>query len=345
MKFGVIISRKMIDRSSSDPYGRLYSYLNEMEDLGYDMGWCGQHRFSPSTAFGGDTASEPAAPLIMLAALLARTRRMRVCTNIMLLPAHHPVEIAEEVSTLNEMSNNRFVLGAGIGYQREEFETVGWDFKTRATRLEECLEILRLAFAGGRFSYAGRHFNIPPCTLMPPPMPGAATPLWIGAVSEPAMLRAGRLGDGWLISFAEHLIELQVKISRYKAVAAEHGRPATLCLMRDLHIARTRAALDSNWLPNVIKVWQSYHDLGSKADRDELSKQVMFGGKAVSLEEFAPNRAVVGSPDDCILEMQRIRDLINPEYVFLTPTGVPDPEQQVRELRLFAQEVMPLFRS
>jgi alkanesulfonate monooxygenase SsuD/methylene tetrahydromethanopterin reductase-like flavin-dependent oxidoreductase (luciferase family) len=176
-------------------------------------------------------------------------------------------------------------------------------------------------------------------------MPGAATPLWIGAVSEPAMLRAGRLGDGWLISFAEHLVELQAKIGRYKAVAAEHGRPSTLCLMRDLHIAPTKGALDPNWLPNVIKVWQSYDDLGSKADRDELSKEVMFGGKAVTLEEFAPNRALVGSPDDCVREMQRIRDLINPDYVFLTPTGVPDPEQQVRELRLFAQDVMPLFRT
>ena len=107
--------------------------------------------------------------------------------------------------------------------------------------------------------------------------------MWIGAVSEPAMLRAARLGDGWLISFAEHLEELQGKVRRYKALAAEHGRPATLCLMRDLHIAETQAAIDPNWLPNVVKVWQSYDELGSKADRDELSNQVMFGGKSITL--------------------------------------------------------------
>jgi alkanesulfonate monooxygenase SsuD/methylene tetrahydromethanopterin reductase-like flavin-dependent oxidoreductase (luciferase family) len=169
--------------------------------------------------------------------------------------------------------------------------------------------------------------------------------LWIGAVSEPAMLRAGRLGDGWLISFAEHLMELQDKVRRYKAVAAEHGRSSTLCLMRDLHIAPTREAIDGNWLPNVSKVWQSYETLGSKADRDELSNQVMFGGKTVTLEEFVPNRAIVGTPDDCIRELQRIRQLIDPQYLFLTPTGVPDPDQQIAELRLFAQEVMPMFRS
>jgi alkanesulfonate monooxygenase SsuD/methylene tetrahydromethanopterin reductase-like flavin-dependent oxidoreductase (luciferase family) len=71
----------------------------------------------------------------------------------------------------------------------------------------------------------------------------------------------------------------------------------------------------------------------------------MFGGKQVTLEEFAPNRAVVGSPEDCIREMERVRDVIDPEWLFITPTGVPDPEQQIRELRLFAREVMPHFRT
>src|ERR1043165_9720394 len=101
MKFGIIINRKMIDPASSDPYAKLFSYLNEMEDLGYDLGWCGQHRFSSRTAFGGETATEPSAPLMMLAPLMARTRTMKFCTNIMLLPAHHPLEIAEEINTLN----------------------------------------------------------------------------------------------------------------------------------------------------------------------------------------------------------------------------------------------------
>jgi alkanesulfonate monooxygenase SsuD/methylene tetrahydromethanopterin reductase-like flavin-dependent oxidoreductase (luciferase family) len=345
MKFGIIINRKMIDRNSSDPYGKLFSYLNEMEDLGYDLGWCGHHRFSGSTAFGGETATEPSAPLAMLAPLIARTRSMEFCTNIMLVPARHPLELAEEINTINEMADNRFILGGGIGYKQDEFENCGWDFKTRAKRFEECLEILRLAMTGERFSYKGNHFDIDNVMVQPAALRGEIPPLWIGAVSEPAMKRAGRLGDGWIVSFAEHLLELRDKVATYKSIAAEHGRPSTVVLMRDVHIAPTRDQLDPNFLPNIIKVWQSYDNLGSKADRDELSNEVMFGGKQVSLEEFAPNRTVVGTPDDCIAEMQRIKDLIDPEYLFITPTGVPDPEQQIRELRLFAKEVMPHFRT
>jgi len=345
MKFGVIINRKMIDRRSSDPYGPLFSYLNEMEDLGYDLGWCGHHRFSTSTAFGGDEATEPSAPLPMLAALAARTKTMQFCTNIFLLPARHPLEMAEEINTINEMSNNRFILGAGIGYKPDEFENCGWNFKTRARRFEECLEILPLAMKGEPFSYQGNYFTIDDVMITPPPLRGEVPPIWIGAVSEPAMKRAGRLGDGWLISFAEHLMELKDKVATYKAIAAEHGRSSTLALMRDVHIAPNREQLDPNFLPNIVKVWQSYDNIGSKADRDPLADEVMFGGKQVSLDDFAPNRAVVGSPDDCIREMERIRDAINPEWFFITPTGVPDPEQQIRELRLFAKEVMPHFRT
>jgi len=345
MKFGVIVSRKLIDRSAPDPYARLYDYVGEMEGLGYDMAWCGQHRFSDTTAFGGDVASEPSAPLIMLTALAARTHSIKLATNIMLLPAHHPIEIAEEINTLNEISNNRFILGAGIGYKPDEFENVGWNFKTRAKRFEECLQILRLALTGETFSFNGKHFEINSCKVVPPPLNNEKVPLWIGAVSEHAMLRAGRLGDGWLISFAEHLLELQEKIQRYKEVASEHNRTSTICLMRDLHIAPTRESLDPEWLPNVVNVWNAYNDLGSVADRDALSNEVMFGGKSVSLEEFVPNRAIVGTPEDCIRELGRIRDIINPEYVLLTPTGVPNMGQHIDELRLFAKEVMPLFKQ
>jgi alkanesulfonate monooxygenase SsuD/methylene tetrahydromethanopterin reductase-like flavin-dependent oxidoreductase (luciferase family) len=345
MKFGVLVNRAMLDRNAGDPYGKLYAYLNEMQDLGYDIAYVGQHRFSPKTAFGGSQATAPSAPLTMIAALLARTSRIKLCTNIMLLAAHHPLEVAEQINTLNELSNNRFILGAAIGYVPHEFESVGWSFRTRAKRFEECIEILRLALTGEQFSFSGKHFTIPPCTLQPPPLPGAEMPIWIGAVSEPAMQRAGRMGDGWLIGFAENLVELRDKVARYKAIAAQYGRPSTLCLMRDLHIAPSRRQLDADWLRKVATVWQAYAGAGAEPDRDETSKAVMLGGKEITLEQFAPDRAIVGDPEDCIREMHRVKELINPEYVLLTPTDVPDPDQQIRELWLFAKEVMPLFNG
>lgn len=345
MKFGIIVNRKLIDRTSSRPYDRVYRYIEEMEDLGYDLAWCGHHRFSDKTAFGGDTASEPSAPLTMLAPLMARTSRMEFATNIMLVPARHPLELAEEINTLQEMSGNRFVLGAGIGYKPDEFENCGWGFKSRASRMEECIAVLRLALAGGEFSFTGKHFRIENVTVTPPPLPGTSTRIWIGAVSEPAMQRAARIADGWEASFADHMLDLAEKVQRYRAIAAEHGRPSTLALMRDVHVVPSRERIDPDFLKNVIQVWQAYGDLGAMPDRDAESSAVVFGGKQVTLEDFAPHRAVVGTPDDCIRELESIRALTDPEYLFITPTGVPDPDRQIEELRLFAREVMPHFKT
>lgn len=346
MKFGFNVSRKMLDFQSDKPYERLYELLREMEDLGYDIGYVGQHRFADRTAMGGEVASEPSSPLVMLAALFARTQRIKLCTNVMLVPAFHPLELAEQINTLAEIAGDRFVLGGGIGYKPDEFENVGWRFKSRANRFEESLEILRMALSGREVTWQGKHFTIDGCRVFPPPLPGQRpVPIWIGAVSEPAMLRAGRQGDGWLISFAEHLLELVDKIARYKQVAREHGRSSTICLMRDLHIAPAKAAIDPSWLPNVAKVWHDYASLGAVADRDQTASDTLFGGRKMTLEEFAPNRAVVGTPDDCARELERIRELVNPDYLLLTPTGVPDGAQQVEELRLFAREVLPHFRT
>jgi alkanesulfonate monooxygenase SsuD/methylene tetrahydromethanopterin reductase-like flavin-dependent oxidoreductase (luciferase family) len=115
--------------------------------------------------------------------------------------------------------------------------------------------------------------------------------------------------------------------------------------MRDLHIAPTKAQLDPSWLGNVATVWQAYAEAGAEPDRDAASREVVLGGRQATIEEFGPNRAIVGDPEDCIREMNRVKALIDPDYVLMTPTGVPDPEQQIRELRLFAKEVMPAFRS
>ena len=92
-------------------------------------------------------------------------------------------------------------------------------------------------------------------------------------------------------------------------------------------------------------MWGAYDDIGSKADRDALSDEVIFGGKQVNIDEFTPNRAIFGTPDQCAEELQRIKEKVNPEYVTMISTGVPDIEQHRHELRLFANEVMPAFKD
>src|SRR5438132_1020914 len=131
------------------------------EASGFDSCFFGEHHqdhdgFLPS-------------PLIVAAAVAARTTRLRVGTSVILLPLHHPVHVAEDVITLDLVSKGRVILGVGIGYQPADFRAFSVPMEDRAGRFEESIEILRLCWAGDKFSFRGKHYvleNLAPDRLI-----------------------------------------------------------------------------------------------------------------------------------------------------------------------------------
>src|SRR4029079_12005811 len=119
------------------------------EPVGFDSCFFGEHHqdrdgFLPS-------------PLIVATAVAARTSRLKVRTSVILLPPHHPVRVAEDVITLDLVSKGRVILGVGIGYQPADFRAFSVPMEDRAGRFEESIEILRLCWAGDKFSFRGKH--------------------------------------------------------------------------------------------------------------------------------------------------------------------------------------------
>src|SRR5499425_1217370 len=115
------------------------------EACGFDSCFFGEHHQD----HGGFLPS----PLIVAAAVAARTTRLRVGTSVILLPLHHPVRVAEDVITLDLLSRGRVVLGVGIGYQAADFRAFSVPMEDRLARFEESFEILRRCFAGEPFSF------------------------------------------------------------------------------------------------------------------------------------------------------------------------------------------------
>jgi alkanesulfonate monooxygenase SsuD/methylene tetrahydromethanopterin reductase-like flavin-dependent oxidoreductase (luciferase family) len=138
------------------------------EDLGFDFVSTSEHHFE-------DDAWSPS-QLPILANIAARTSRIRLHTNVFLLPLHQPLRVAEDAATVDILSNGRLDLVCGTGSVEEEFVAFGVDPKTRWSRFWEEMEILRLAFAGEPFTFEGKHFSIPS-----------------GAGSVPALGRRSRL--------------------------------------------------------------------------------------------------------------------------------------------------------
>jgi probable F420-dependent oxidoreductase len=115
---------------------------------------------------------------------------------VYILPLRHPLEVAKATATLDVLSGGRFILGAGAGWMREEFEQLGVDFATRGARFDESIEVLRKLWRGGMVEHRGRFFDFP--RLQMSPAPSRAVPIYIGGASAAALRRTARLGDGWL---------------------------------------------------------------------------------------------------------------------------------------------------
>lgn len=145
-----------------------------------------------------DPRNDLADPLVAMAWAAAATTTLEVGSNIMVLPQRNPVVLAKELATLDAFSGGRVVLGAGVGWAKEESDAVGVDFTSRGRRLDEAISALRELWGSEVSTYSGNHYRFADAYSFPKPARPGGIPILIGGESKAAMQRVARLGDGWL---------------------------------------------------------------------------------------------------------------------------------------------------
>jgi probable F420-dependent oxidoreductase len=159
------------------------------EELGFDSVWATEH------ILVGAEAVEPYgrvyAPLVTLAWLAGLTERVALGTSIVLAPLHHPIHLAKETATLQEISGGRLILGVGMGWHESEFRFLGVPFRGRGRRGEEAIRALQ-ALWGGERSFRGDLWSFEDATFAPLPSPEPE--IWVGGSSAAAIRRARQLG-------------------------------------------------------------------------------------------------------------------------------------------------------
>jgi probable F420-dependent oxidoreductase len=167
----------------------------QAEALGFDDVWVSEHIIVPKDANYPPSPSFYD-PVLTLTWAAAFTRRVRLGTSVLVLPMRHPLPLAKELATLQNLSQGRLILGAGVGWLEAEFAALGAPFHERGRRMDEGIALMRAAWTDDPITFPTRWIPAVVKEMRMQPRPMAPIPIWIGGASEPALKRATGL-DGW----------------------------------------------------------------------------------------------------------------------------------------------------
>jgi probable F420-dependent oxidoreductase len=204
-RFGVFLPSYIWDDDGPERARNLVAFARRVEELGFDSLWVTDHLLAARHFYSADFLE----PLATLAVAAGATERVRLGTSVLVLPTRQPVVLAKELATLQYLSDNRFILGAGVGWNQAEFRATGGDKTQRGRRTDEILDIAIPLMEGETVTYHGRYFTIDEVSITP--LPTRRPELWIGGGSQlanekspdlptlvPAVKERILKADGWI---------------------------------------------------------------------------------------------------------------------------------------------------
>lgn len=174
----------------------LAAIAHTADEAGLEFLSCSEHVAVPS----GEAATRGVVywdPLSTLGFLAAHTRRIRLATAVLVLGYHHPLEVVKRYGTLDRISGGRLILGVGIGSLAPEFELLGADWPSRASRADEAIQALRASMGVSEPAHSGSYFQFEGMTVQPSALQ-PRVPIWVGGRSRASLRRAIRGADGWM---------------------------------------------------------------------------------------------------------------------------------------------------
>jgi probable F420-dependent oxidoreductase len=193
--YGVPMSCPMNPAFTSGP--ALAALAVQAEVAGFDAAYVTEHP-APSQRWREAGGHDALDPFVALAVMSYATTRLRLLTNLTVIPYRNPFLLAKASATLDVLSGGRLTLGAGVGYMKSEFAALGVDFETRNARFDEYLQVLKLAWTGETVNFEGTFVSARGVTPHPPTVQRPGPPIWLGGNSKLTRRRVAEVADGWM---------------------------------------------------------------------------------------------------------------------------------------------------
>lgn len=318
-------------RTAADLYRDALEIARACEAAGLDSVWTSEHHF-------WDDDYMPSL-LVVSAAIAAVTERIKIGTGVLLAPLYHPIRLAEDATTVDLISGGRLILGLGLGWRAEEFDRLGVPMSDLGRRMTETVKILRASWSSEVFTLEGRHFELGPTNTTP--KPARPIPIWIGGFADPALRRAGRIGDAYFGSGVA-LEDLGRRISIVRSAIEKAGRnPSqfTLAVHEPVWVAEDPEREFEEIAPHLYYSRWKYRDMGGEFGRgpsDPLpSPPPLDDDTKASLRQAL----ILGTPEEVAKRVSEFREVMGERSHFVARSNYPgiSLEKTLRSITLLGQ--------
>lgn len=335
MKYGILLT-SVYDRATPatrqrDEHAEL---VRTAEQAGFSLMVAGQHFLGAELRYFQ--------PVPWLTYMAGQAPTMDVATGIVLLSMVNPVDTAEQMSTLDVLTDGRARFGVGLGYSPHEFDAFGVRKGERVPRFEESLSLIRKLWSGQKVTFDGRFTSVVEAQPAVQPVQPGGPPVWIGGQAAGAVRRAAVMGDAWYAPpFPTH-DQLHEMRRLFLDARAEAGLPESteFPVRRELLIADSRDEAVEAALVRYRARYETYRKWGLKGENTPVERS------GEELRTDIDRRFILGTPDQCAAELHKLEAEIGMTHFVYKPhwPGLPHAEA-MRQLDRFGSEVVPLLRG
>jgi alkanesulfonate monooxygenase SsuD/methylene tetrahydromethanopterin reductase-like flavin-dependent oxidoreductase (luciferase family) len=285
------------------------------------------------------------APLTVASAIAARTRRIKIGTGVQVLPLCHPLRLAEETATIDQISQGRLLFGVGRSGNPRSYVAYGVPYSESRERFLETLEIVKRAWTQPSFSYEGKYYNFNNASAVPQPYQKPCPPIRVAAASEETFPSLGEAGYPIFVAVRSgSLSGLAPDLKAYRKAykAAGHPGEGEVYLRLTLHIADTdRQALEEA----ETSIMGGYRTLSTRLENSPNRRRAAEAQavKTISYEEVRRDKVIIGGPEYVADRLQQLHDELGLNGILaeLNFGALIPPEPMTRSLQLLCEKVMP----
>jgi len=326
MKIGLYLNPQDAgERTGPELREGFLSIARTASEVGFDHISAGQHYLSEFSQLQ---------MIPYLARLTGEVDDVEIGTGVVLLPFHHPVDLAERVATLDALHDGETVMGVGAGYRDVEFESFGVPKSERISRLVEGLELTKRLLTETDVSYEGDHYAVEDVSI---PVRPDGIHTWMAANANVAVERSARMTDAWYVNPHATISEIrEQKHDIYDPVREERGEDDGVPVLREAFVAESREAAVETARDHLWEKYQRYIDWGQdEAMEDEQDLHKPF-------EELAEDRFILGTPEDVAAEVETYDEELNASHVVFRCHWPGLDYERTREcVALIGDEVIP----